>query len=203
MRRPVLLVSLCAVGALALAGCSKDSGSQADPSATGDGSDALASCLVGSWSVDMSFLKDTWSQSLMGQGGYGQTVTLDSFSATQTQTLSDDKTFTAELSVAVTMTMTTSGQAVPVSVSGTGTASGTWTADHGKIQMVAEDRAGEATMSGNGTSTNVPGESALGQMVLLPPSFPVTCSGDTMTVDATGLSATFPGAPDEVVATRQ
>lgn len=212
MHRPVLLVSLCAAGALVLAGCSQDGGSQDDPPATAGGSpipspsldsdDELASCLVGTWDLDASFLQGPLEESMTGD----PTVSVSDFvfTATQTQTLEEDETFTAELAVEMTMTMTVAGQTAPVTASGTGSASGTWTLDDGEVVLTVKDRGGEGTMSGNGQTIDMPNASSLGQMMLLPTDpYPVTCSGDTMTIDVEGMSDVLAGAPDELVATRR
>ncbi|MDR3069124.1 MAG: hypothetical protein LBU50_06445 [Cellulomonas sp.] len=126
------------------------------------------------------------------------------FTATQTQTLDEDKTFTAELEVEMTMTGTAYGQAIPMSVSGTGSASGTWKVDDGEVMVTVDERDGVGTMSGNGQTIDLPNASSLGKMMLLPTElYPVTCTGDTMTIEVEGMSDVLVGAPDKLVSTRQ
>ena len=217
MRRPAVLVLLTAA-ALALAGCSVSTGGSSGwtqkPGASDKGTptsspitDDLASCLEGTWELDETVLpavfQAVFAAGLVG-AEEGVDVGVDSMTASQTVTFVDDETFASATQMTGSITATFQGQSIAMDMTIDASASGTWRTSNDKMAIVALDGEGTMTMTTLGQTETEDLGSDAGDVVMLPTTLePVTCHGNTLTWDGTGMSLFIPDAPDTVVFTRR
>lgn len=216
MRRPAVFVFLTAA-ALALAGCGGGGSSSWSPAArTDDGTDTptpgrttsgLASCLEGTWELDEAVLTTLFQagfvESLAGAETEGMEAEITSLTASQTVTFADDETFTSATQMDGGIAFTYQGQTIAADMTIEAWASGTWTVDDDELAVTALDGGGTMTMQAAGqTQTDDLGDA--GDIVMLPTTLePVTCRGNTLTIDGAGLSTFVPDAPEDIVFARQ
>ncbi len=212
MRRPVVFVFLT-VSALALMGC--DSGSSGSWGKSGESSggsertttsDDLAGCLEGTWELDEAVLTSVFKAGFVE--GMSETdgvqADIDTLTASQTVTFDSDETFTSATTMNGSLTATAQGQQLPIDMVIEATSSGTWETDGDKLAITTLEGGGTWTITlMDQTQTDDLGQDA-GDVVMLPSTAEaVTCAGDKLTLDATGMSMLVPDAPDEIVFTRQ
>jgi len=217
MRRPAVVV-LLAAGALALAGCGGGSLGdwKAGPATTGDvgpgptttetsaSDSALATCLVGTWSLDENALTSIAQQGFLESLSESEdmTATLDSLTADQTLTFVDDETFSSQTQMTAAFTFTYQGQTIPASLTIEASSSGTWRTSGEKLAITTTNDEGTMHIETAGQPDDQNLDS--GDLVLLPSSLDsVACRHDTLIYDSANLGQIAPGAPDNVVYTRQ
>ena len=216
MRRPAVVV-LLAAGALALAGCGGGSLGdwKAGPGTTGDdpgptttetsaSDSALATCLEGTWSLDeaalTSLVQQGFVESLSESDGLD--ASLDSLTADQTVTFVADETFTSQTQMTAALTITYQGQSFPANMTIEASSSGTWRTSGDKMAITTTDDQGTMHTDAAGQSDDQDLDS--GDLVLLPSWLDsVACRLDTLTYDSVDLTQLAPGAPANVVYTRQ
>ncbi|MCL2849122.1 MAG: hypothetical protein FWE61_03625 [Micrococcales bacterium] len=192
-----------AAAVLALAGCAQADNPSTPASPVGPVEPTeLASCLVGTWDLDVGFFEEMLLESTrasMRRDGLDGSVSSTRFSAVQTTTFAADGTFSTQLPMSMEMTMVLMGHPLPTTYDATSSGTGTWSAGTTTLSTTFADRGIEQQMIMAGE----PVEVALGPLLLLPDvPTPVVCDGSTITVEL-DTDDVDPHFPEVLVFTRQ
>jgi len=160
----------------------------------------LASCLVGTWDLDLGFVEEMFLESTrtsMRREGVDGTVSGTRFSAVQTTTFAADGTFVVQMPMSMELTVVLFGVAVPTTYDAVSTGSGTWSADAATLMTAIDSSDIEQSMVRGGEPLDV----TLGPLLLLPDEpTPVVCDASTATIS---VITEEPNAPESLVFTRQ